>query len=170
MPNVGTRPRLRSFAEERAIWQFDRMGLEWEYEPDRYTLPNGEGYVPDFWLPRIGYYVEVKSAEEPVGLHKPLLLQNLLDERVGNDQLRVVVINDEEMLHSCSGDEWCSTRTSWAAYVCGHWVPDFVDCGNFDVECRHEGCRATMNGLTNEGGLGGRTLRWQSDLIVRTWY
>ena len=55
--------RFRSRAEARWAVFFDTAGIRWEYEPEAYT--NGsKRYLPDFWLPDLGWFVEVKS---PIG-------------------------------------------------------------------------------------------------------
>jgi hypothetical protein len=56
---------FRSRLEARWAIFFDTIGIEWEYEPEGYTLSTGERYLPDFWLPRFcdpasGVFVEVK--------------------------------------------------------------------------------------------------------------
>lgn len=56
--------RFRSRLEARWAVFFDRLGIEWLYEPESYTVgPFGarRGYVPDFYLPRWGVWVEVKG-------------------------------------------------------------------------------------------------------------
>jgi hypothetical protein len=53
--------RFRSRLEARWAVLFNRMGLEWEYEPEGYELSNGKRYLPDFRLPRFGVHVEVKG-------------------------------------------------------------------------------------------------------------
>ena len=53
---------FRSRLEARWAVAFDAIGLRWEYEPQGYTLPNGECYLPDFWFPQIAMWGEVKPA------------------------------------------------------------------------------------------------------------
>ena len=38
---------------------FDELGIKWEYEKEGYELPSGR-YLPDFWLPRLDCFAEVK--------------------------------------------------------------------------------------------------------------
>src|ERR1051326_2972200 len=64
MKAIETRYRgfhFRSRLEARWAVFFDALGLEWQYEPEGYHLANGEMYLPDFWLPRPGLFVEVKG-------------------------------------------------------------------------------------------------------------
>ena len=42
---------------------FDELKVAWDYEPRRYELPNGSSYLPDFWLPEVRTFVEVKSPQ-----------------------------------------------------------------------------------------------------------
>jgi hypothetical protein len=53
--------RFRSRLEARWAVFFDAVGIEWEYEPEGYNI-NGIMYLPDFYLPRIKTYAEVKPA------------------------------------------------------------------------------------------------------------
>jgi hypothetical protein len=53
--------RFRSRLEARWAVFFDAMGVRWEYEKEGYHLSNGERYLPDFWLPELGVWIEVKG-------------------------------------------------------------------------------------------------------------
>lgn len=55
--------RFRSRLEARWAVFFDTLGIEWQYEPQGYTVgPDGVAYLPDFWLPFLKVWVEVKGA------------------------------------------------------------------------------------------------------------
>jgi hypothetical protein len=51
---------FRSRNEARWAVYFDALGLAWQYEPEGYFV-NGRGYLPDFWLPELDCFAEVKS-------------------------------------------------------------------------------------------------------------
>lgn len=52
---------FRSRLEARWAVFFDAMKIEWHYEPEGFILaPFGEWYLPDFYLPDLGYWIEVK--------------------------------------------------------------------------------------------------------------
>lgn len=52
--------RFRSRLEARWAVFFDEYGLEWEYEPETFKLKNEILYAPDFYLPNLKCYAEVK--------------------------------------------------------------------------------------------------------------
>jgi hypothetical protein len=60
--------RYRSRLEARWSVFFDDLGIEYLYEPEGYELPpdvmagvpNTTWYLPDFWLPRQRYWIEIK--------------------------------------------------------------------------------------------------------------
>ena len=52
---------VRSGWERRyAVWLRDR-GIEYEYEPKTFTLAGGLKYMPDFYIPSMNSWVEVKG-------------------------------------------------------------------------------------------------------------
>jgi hypothetical protein len=42
---------------------FDRIGIDFQYEPQGYQLPNGTCYLPDFYLPNFHTWAEVKPTQ-----------------------------------------------------------------------------------------------------------
>lgn len=53
--------RFRSRLEARWAVFFDALGVKWLYEPQGYVLGNGDAYLPDFWLPELQVWAEVKG-------------------------------------------------------------------------------------------------------------
>ena len=51
---------FRSTQEVRYAMLFNRLGLDWQYEPIPYQTPLGT-YLPDFWLPDLDIHVEIKG-------------------------------------------------------------------------------------------------------------
>lgn len=51
---------FRSRLEARWAVFFDHLGIRWDYEPEGFELGNGLRYLPDFWLPDLKLWVEVK--------------------------------------------------------------------------------------------------------------
>ena len=62
--------RFRSRLEARWAVFFDALGFSWEYEPEGFTLHDGTRYLPDFYLPRTGTWVEVKGRMAAADLDK----------------------------------------------------------------------------------------------------
>lgn len=54
--------RFRSRLEARWAVFFDSLKLQWEYEKEGYELADGARYLPDFWLPSMDCFFEVKGA------------------------------------------------------------------------------------------------------------
>jgi hypothetical protein len=52
--------RFRSRLEARWAVFFDAMGIEWEYEKEGFDLGDAGWYLPDFWLPQVEMWAEVK--------------------------------------------------------------------------------------------------------------
>lgn len=67
---------FRSRLESRWACFFDAAGIEWEYEPERISLPGGGSYLADFRTNGSGW-VEVKGAEE--NLDKPYLIRAAME-------------------------------------------------------------------------------------------
>lgn len=59
----GTTFRSRLEADWAAT--LNANGIRWAYEPETITLPSGTVYVPDFWLPELGTWIEVKGPGIP---------------------------------------------------------------------------------------------------------
>lgn len=52
--------RCRSRLEARWMVFFDALGIVFEYEREGFELPDGRRYLPDFWLPQVKMWAEVK--------------------------------------------------------------------------------------------------------------
>ena len=52
--------RFRSRLEAKWAVYFDALHIEYEYEPEGYVFSNGTCYLPDFYLPQMESYFEVK--------------------------------------------------------------------------------------------------------------
>ncbi len=54
--------RFRSRLEARWAVFFDTLGITYEYEPEGYDLGELGYYLPDFWLPQVRMWAEVKPS------------------------------------------------------------------------------------------------------------
>lgn len=52
--------KTRSRLEARWMVYLDTVGLDFEYEPEGFEFDNGKRYLPDFWLPNVQSWAEVK--------------------------------------------------------------------------------------------------------------
>jgi nucleoside 2-deoxyribosyltransferase len=64
--------RFRSRTEARWAVFFDAAGIAWQYEAEGYNL-DGRYYLPDFFLPELKVFVEVKPTKEAAEQATPLL-------------------------------------------------------------------------------------------------
>lgn len=53
--------KFKSRLEANTAYFFDNMNWEWKYEPQSYLLPNGQHFWPDFYLPKLNVWAEVKG-------------------------------------------------------------------------------------------------------------
>lgn len=119
--------RFRSRLEARWAIFFDKLGVEWQYEPQGFTLPSGRQYLPDFRLPQLGLWVEVKGDErefqadaaryseaalhlDGVGL---MVLGPVPDIRLGLPQHFVLTSE----LHCC-GQRVVCLHVAWVTMLC----------------------------------------------------
>ena len=62
VPTIYAGVTFRSRIEARWAVFMDAAGIQWTYEPEAFDLPGGK-YLPDFWLPQLSAYYEVKGAD-----------------------------------------------------------------------------------------------------------
>lgn len=65
LPTVYRATEFRSALEASWAATLDTLRIAWEYEPETVTLPSGTTYIPDFKLPDIGAWLEVKGTGVP---------------------------------------------------------------------------------------------------------
>jgi hypothetical protein len=68
--------RFRSRLEARWAVFFDAMHIEWEYEKEGYNLGELGCYLPDFWLPQVNMWAEVKAKEFTPDEYKKIVALN----------------------------------------------------------------------------------------------
>ena len=78
IPTLYSGCEFRSRLEARWAKFFNELAIEWRYEYEGWEgfilAPFGERYLPDFYLPELGYWIEVKGAEpDEDALRKPYL-------------------------------------------------------------------------------------------------
>jgi len=55
--------RFRSRLEARWAVFFDTLGIKYDYELEGFDLGDAGWYLPDFWLPQVKMWAEVKAIE-----------------------------------------------------------------------------------------------------------
>jgi hypothetical protein len=65
---------FRSRLEARWAVFLDAVGVKWEYEKQGYDLGKAGFYLPDFWLPKNGCWLEVKPNRNRESYLKPFAL------------------------------------------------------------------------------------------------
>lgn len=81
--------RFRSRAEARWAVFFDNAGIKWMYEPEGFKLSDGTMYLPDFYLPEMDCFFEVKGVMTAIDEHK-------IDQFI-HDAQKAVVVGDGNM-------------------------------------------------------------------------
>lgn len=61
IPTTYANVDFRSRLEARVALMLDTHDIEWRYESEGYELSDGSRYLPDFFLPQIRTYIEVKG-------------------------------------------------------------------------------------------------------------
>lgn len=61
--------RFRSRLEARWAVFFDALQIRYEYEKEGFEFGSGLRYLPDFWLPDLGIWIEIKG-ERPTEIEK----------------------------------------------------------------------------------------------------
>lgn len=89
IPTVYKGYHFRSRLEARFAVFFDSLDLEWEYEKEGYVLGSLGGYLPDFYLPSLDYFIEIKGVvSTELERHKCERLSELADVFLFDDGLR----------------------------------------------------------------------------------
>lgn len=76
--------RFRSRLEARWAVFLDALGVKWEYEAEGYDLGEAGWYLPDFWLPKLKMFLEVKrvGGMTPQARRKAVALARLTGSEV----------------------------------------------------------------------------------------
>jgi len=79
--------RFRSRLEARWAVFFENIGIKYKYETEGFDFGNGHRYLPDFWLPQVNLWAEVKACN-PTADEVLSVIQ--LVERTGNGCLFLI--------------------------------------------------------------------------------
>lgn len=88
---------FRSRLEARWARYFDALKIQWEYEPEGFDM-DGVNYLPDFYLPQVDLWAEVKPSWEDKALSEEELKKIvLLSAHTGKG---VILLQGRPNLHS----------------------------------------------------------------------
>jgi hypothetical protein len=99
--------RFRSRLEAKWAVFFDALGIEWEYEKEGYVLPDGTWYLPDFWLPLVRMWAEVKPTAFSL---KELEKAKALALGTGYDCLLLIGVPQNKPYMGTDGWGYCLTH------------------------------------------------------------
>lgn len=150
---------FRSRLEARWAIYFDAAGIKWEYEHEGFVLPDETPYLPDFWLPELKCFAEVKpfgfSKEEfykASNLPRPCILLDgkpqihpyfVAGELSQGDN--AVISLDDRYRDYLSGISFFRVMLNVSAYKRGLWF-DFGDGDPFDpLELEAQRCADKAN-------------------------
>lgn len=116
--------RFRSRLEARWAVFFDALGIKWEYEKEGFDLGDAGWYLPDFWLPEIAMWAEVK-AQKLNDEESEKALQLWL--KSGHPVIELVGIPE-----CCAYDAWVNVyqgSDGLCAYNIGFYLTNKTVCG-----------------------------------------
>ena len=120
--------RFRSRLEAKWAVYFDALGIEYEYEPEGFVLPGGETYLPDFYLPLVDAYVEIKSKHSTeIGWAKGKIESLAIETgKYGMICIGDPVDNDIHIYGYIYYDHGRGLLWDTAEFICG--AEEFCDC------------------------------------------
>lgn len=147
--------RFRSRLEARWAIFFDTLGIEYQYEPEGFELGDGLRYLPDFWLPELRYWIEIKPTRE-VSEHENRKMERFVHEmRNSNHQDVPRMVNWQQFAVLC-GEPYLGSFSIWnpgvevwvkprrwfyACAVCGHvHIGDVYDLANDEWQYHCDCC------------------------------
>ncbi len=113
----------------------DSMKIDWKYESKSFLLKNGRGYLPDFYLPKIKTWIEVKGSEKQLsselydlecfvrehGKQMLIILPTKVFFIAEEDCASVTELQDTYVLlcSKCGEISFCGKIGSWHCRGCG---------------------------------------------------
>lgn len=140
--------RFRSRLEARWAVFFDALGIKYEYESEGYDLGEAGWYLPDFWLPEIECFAEIKpKLFAPMELEKACRLPGpclILDGTPEYKPLMSTISTSYE-----EGYIPESIHSAYARYIRG----DYYDCIDIiqSISKKRLFFHWITNGFTSEG-------------------
>lgn len=147
--------RFRSRLEARWAVFFDAMGIKYLYEPEGYRLSDGTCYLPDFYLPEMQEFFEVKGvlkltdkqkiSQFIAEYHRPVVIGYDDFTFTANSNMNTgfgarASKCDSVLMkcNKCGKYYFIGTYGSWECLCCGHYDGDntsiWIALGNLEFE------------------------------------
>ena len=122
---------FRSRSEARLAYILNDYNIEWVYEPMSFLLPNGDVYLPDFFLPKIKTIIEYRGYETLKGENQIKEFGDLICRgRVGYNGVKLVSLKSSPFPDEKPSDEianedpyeleiWLKRKKEWEALKMG---------------------------------------------------
>lgn len=149
--------RFRSRLEARWAVFFDALGVKYEYEPEGFELSDGTKYLPDFYLPESGWWVEIKGSMSDSDLHKIMQFRKDMSSKT-NEYCKHIVLGDIpteaeaadlwEFAYNKPWTEGCAFDVQWDY----PYLPCICPvCGKFGFEFDGRGARVCEHAPGDKG-------------------
>lgn len=151
IPTIYKGIEMKSRLEANVAFFFDLLKIKWKYEPQSFLLSDGEHYLPDFYLPELKCFVEVKGiiTDEVIKkmeifvkeYKKELLLisseNGYYIELWDNGEFEIGDTIQIGKCSNCNSFFFCNNIGSWYCRKCGshNGDHDIIDCDMFDDFC-----------------------------------
>lgn len=136
--------RFRSRLEARWAIFFDALDVKYQYEPEGFELSDGTYYLPDFYLPDLHLFVEVKGVMGKEDIHKiEQFREDNAENALDGNCLWVVgdIPSEQELTDSC----WPYSHYDYPYFSIDYdypYVPCICPvCGKFGIEFDGRGGR-----------------------------
>lgn len=97
---------FRSRTEARWAVFFRALNLDYRYEPERITLSSGESYLPDFFLPDLQAYFEVKPRSDQIVTSECVRARTLAADRPSRRVWLAMDAPDSEKANVLPLNQW----------------------------------------------------------------
>ncbi len=118
--------KYKSRIEADMAWALDRLGHQFKYEPKSFLLPSGIHYMPDFWVPDIKLWVEVRGYNTQKGESQIQEFGKMIMEGVFEDQSDYLVIKKEAVMFAEDAE-----RFGYNEWMTDVWVSLCYNCHKY---------------------------------------
>lgn len=138
--------RFRSRLEARWAVFFEAVGLDYEYELEGFVLPDGTYYLPDFYLPTVDRWVEIKprsyDREENWPSHPVIeLFSSLYHEANELKEEHEGFFEFAERFILIRGNPYLNEYEGFISCDCGYLFCQCDMCGRIGIEFEGRGAR-----------------------------